>query len=100
MLLTASIQAQVVRTNQGFRANSVARNDDGSSGLAPLGFSVNFFGKTRSHAYVNNNGNITFDAALATYTPFGLTGTQREINAAFFADVDTRPIGSKLVTFG
>ena len=100
MLLTASIQAQVVRTNPGFRANSVARNDDGSSGLTPLGFSVNFFGKTRSHAYVNNNGNITFDAALATYTPFGLTGTQREIIAAFFADVDTRPLGSKLVTFG
>jgi hypothetical protein len=100
LLLAASVQAQAIRTNTGFRANSVPRNDDGSSSLTPLGFNVNFFGRTRSHAYVNNNGNITFDAALATFTPFGLTNTQREIIAAFFADVDTRPLSSELVTYG
>jgi hypothetical protein len=100
LLLTATLQAQAVRTNEGFRANSVPRNDDGSSSLVPIGFNVNFFGRTRSHAYVNNNGNITFDAALATFTPFGLVGTQREIIAAFFADVDTRAAGSQLVTYG
>lgn len=100
LLFAATVQGQAIRNQAGFRANSVARNDDGSSALVPLGFSVNFFGRTRSHAYVNNNGNITFDAALATFTPFGLVGTRREIIAAFFADVDTRATASQLVTFG
>ena len=72
LLVTATLQAQAIRNNEGFRASSVARNDDGSSSLVPIGFNVNFFGRTRTHAYVNNNGNITFDAALATFTPFGL----------------------------
>jgi hypothetical protein len=100
LLLAATVYGQAIRTNAGFKTSQVARNDDGSSGLAPLGFSANFFGRTRTHAYVNNNGNITFDAALSTYTPFGLVGTQREIIAAFFADVDTRDPVSQLVTYG
>lgn len=50
--------------------------------------------------FVNNNGNITFDSALSTFTPFGLRRTEREIIAPFFADVDTRPDASKLVTYG
>ncbi len=91
---------QAIRQNAGFAAQTIARNDDGSASLTPLGFSINFFGITRSSTYVNNNGNITFDTALATYTPFGLQQTQREIIAPFFADVDTRPAGSKLVTYG
>jgi hypothetical protein len=100
LVLAVAMQAQAIRPNEGFRAGSVARNDDGSSALVPIGFDVNFFGRTRTHAYVNNNGNITFDAALATFTPFGLVGTRREIIAAFFADVDTRPEGTQLVTYG
>ncbi|HYP05040.1 MAG TPA: putative Ig domain-containing protein [Bryobacteraceae bacterium] len=100
LLLAATLHAQAIRTNAGFSKNSLAANDDGSTGLVALGFELNFFGRTRTHAFVNNNGNITFDAALATYTPFGLTGTRREIIAAFFADVDTRGAGSRLVTYG
>src|SRR5215203_5890243 len=100
VLFSAALHAEPIRSNAGFNAHSVAANDDGSSSLVPLGFEVNFFGKTRTHAFVNNNGNITFDAALATYTPFGLTGTQREIIAAFFSDVDTRALTSELVTYG
>ncbi len=100
-LLALSIApAQVIRTNSGFKANEIARNDDGSSSIAPLGFEINFFGKLRNSAYVNNNGNITFDAALPTFTPFGLQKTSREIIAAYFADVDTRGPGSRLVTYG
>ncbi|MEP6963243.1 MAG: nidogen-like domain-containing protein, partial [Acidobacteriota bacterium] len=90
-LAAVSAQAEAVRTNPGFTAQSVARNDDGSSRLEGLGFTINLFGKTRTAVYVNNNGNITFDSALSTYTPFGLKGTEREIIAPFFADVDTRP---------
>ena len=100
LLIAAALQAQAIRTNPGFASSSVPANDDGSSSMVALGFEVNFFGKTRTHAFVNNNGNITFDAALATYTPFGLTSTRREIIAAFFADVDTRNPASRLVTYG
>ena len=55
----------------------------------PLGFNIDYFGTEYSGAYVNNNGNITFDAPLSTYTPFGLEGTSSVIIAPFFADVDT-----------
>ena len=96
----SALEAQAIRTNAGFNAKIVARNDDGSAPLEPLGFTINFFGKTRSSGYVNNNGNITFDSALATYTPFGLDKTQREIIAPFFADVDTRNPASNVVTYG
>jgi hypothetical protein len=75
------------------------RNDDGSTAAVPLDFDLNFFGQVRSEAFVNNNGNITFDAALGTYTPFELTTTGREIVAPFFADVDTRS-GGEPVRYG
>ncbi len=94
------LEAQAIRTNAGFRSRSIARNDDGSSQLEQIGFTINFFGRQRSTLFVNNNGNVTLDSALATYTPFGLESTRREIIAAFFADVDTRPERSALVTYG
>jgi hypothetical protein len=97
---TTAAEAQPIRRNPGFYTHLVPRNDDQSSGLEPLGFTINFFGKIRTAAYVNNNGNLTFDSDLATFTPFGLLRTQREIIAPFFADVDTRPDGSQVVTFG
>jgi hypothetical protein len=99
-LLSGLVYGQAVRNLPGFLTNNIPRNDDGSSSLQPIGFTINLFGKTRSQVYVNNNGNVTFDNGLATYTPFGLANTRREIIAAYFADVDTRPAGSKLVTYG
>jgi len=84
----------------GFNTGTLAPNDDGSTGLVPLGFTIDFFGQQFSQGYVNNNGNITFDGALSTYTPFGLTATNRKIIAAFFADVDTAVQGSNPVTYG
>jgi hypothetical protein len=77
----------------GFDANTLARNDDGSTGLVPMGFPVNFFDTSFSSLFVNNNGNVTFDAPLGTFTPFDLTSTGRVIIAPFFADVDTRSAG-------
>lgn len=87
----------------GFNANTLAPNDDDSTGLVNLGFNFNFFGTTYSQVYVNNNGNVTFDAALSTYNPFPLLTTNRVIIAPFFADVDTRAVptnGSQPVTYG
>lgn len=77
----------------GFETNTLARNDDGSTGLVGMGFTLNFFGQNYSSLYVNNNGNVTFNSALWTYTPFNLTSTGSVIIAPFFADVDTRSAG-------
>lgn len=78
------------RGNAGFDSASLAGNDDSSTGLVNIGFTVNFYGLTFNQLYVNNNGNVTFDQALSTYTPFSLTSTGRQIIAPFFGDVDTR----------
>lgn len=91
--------AVAIRNNAGFGANVLPPNDDGSTGIQNLGFTANFFGLSFTQAFVNNNGNITFDNSLATFTPFDLTSTGRQIIAPFFADVDTRSAGLP-VTFG
>ena len=100
LTLSFDLAAQAIRTNAGFNRNQIPRNDDGSSFSQSLGFNINFFGRQRSSVYVNNNGNLTFDLALAEYTPIGLIGIRREIIAGFWADVDTRGFASKLVTYG
>ena len=92
-----AIAGQIV---PGFNANTLPANDDGSTGLVDIGFSFNFFGSTYTQLYVNNNGNVTFDAALSTFTPFPLLTTSTKIIAPFFADVDTRGTGSLEVTYG
>jgi hypothetical protein len=83
---------------QGFNSTIMPGNDDGSTGLVPLGFRLNFFGTNYTSLYINNNGDLTFDAPLSIFTPFPLTTTARVIIAPFFADVDTR-IGNA-VTYG
>lgn len=83
------------------KTNSLPRNDDGSSLAVTLPFILNFFGQDQSTLYVNNNGNVTFDSPLSTYTPFNLTGnTGIPMIAPFFADVDTRNLGSLQTTYG
>lgn len=88
----------------GFNANTLAPNDDLSTGSVAIGFGFNFYGTTFNNLFVNNNGNVTFNAPLATFTPFGLTGALgTPIIAPFFADVDTRAVptnGSQPVTYG
>lgn len=83
-----------------FTDNTLAANDDGSTGLVSIGFTLNFFGTNYSNLYVNNNGNATFTGALSTFTPFGITGVSDPMLAPFFADVDTRGDGSGLVQYG
>lgn len=97
LFLSSQLWAQAIVS--GFDANTLPPNDDSSTGLVALGFTLNFFGIERSQVYVNNNGNLTFDSPLATFTPFDLTSTGREIIAPFFADVDTRSAGDP-VTYG
>lgn len=75
-------------------------NDDGSTGAQNIGFTINFFGANFSQLFVNNNGNVTFNAPLATFTPFPILTTGVPMLAPFFGDVDTRGAGSDVVRFG
>ncbi len=81
--------------------NSLSANDDDSSDEITLPFPINFFGTQHDTAYVNNNGNVTFEQALWSYTPEDLTGpTENAMIAPFFADIDTRASESRQVTYG
>jgi hypothetical protein len=95
--------AGAIVNDANFTANTLAANDDGSTGQVSMGFNIDFFGVNYSNLYVNNNGNVTFNAPLSTYTPFGITNTIAPMLAPFFADVDTRVVpanGSQLVSYG
>ncbi len=97
---TGLAQAGAIRDMDLFTSNTLAANDDGSTAKINLGFNIDFFGLKTSSLFVNNNGNVTFDNAMQTYTPFGLQNTNSQILAPFFADVDTRNIASGKVQFG
>ena len=89
-----------VQSLPGCTANTLPPGDDNSSELQPLGFTANFFGRSFDGVYVNQNGNVTFESALGTFTPFDLTSTATPIIAPFFADVDTTPVQSGKATYG
>lgn len=100
LIASAGVQAAAIRDTAAFTDNTLLANDDGSTGLVPIGFSINYFGSSYSNLYVNNNGNVTFTGPLSTFTPFSLLSTATPIIAPFFADVDTRGAGSGLVQYG
>ena len=94
-------QAGAIHDAALFTGNSLPANDDGSTGLVNLGFTARINTTNFTQTFVNNNGNITFNAALATFTPSAISsGAFGPIIAPFFADVDTRAAGSGLVTYG
>ncbi len=74
---------------------------DGESGPAidPFGFDIDFYGSEYGGAYINNNGNLTFQGPLPEFTP-SLSDFGSPIIAPFFADVDTRGPASSVVNFG
>ena len=87
--------------DSGLFTNVLPANDDGSTGLVNLGFTANINSTNYTQTYVNNNGNITFNNPLGTFTPSAISGGGfGPIIAAFFADVDTRAAGSLPVTYG
>ena len=83
-----------------FNGNTLAANDDLSTGLVDIGFSVNIAGTAYTRLFVNNNGNVTFLGSLGTFTPSGITSSREPIIAPFWADVDTRGAGSALTKYG
>ena len=88
----------------GFTNYSLPPEDDSPSSNANLSFSMNFFGAVYSNIWVNNNGNVTFDGSLPSYSPNPLNqGQLGRIIASYWADVDTRTAGtdgSDVVTYG
>jgi Nidogen-like len=55
-----------------------------------LPFAVNFFGNTYNGLYVNNNGNVTFNGPVSTFTPNPFPISSQPMIAPFWGDVDTR----------
>lgn len=84
----------------GFDQQSLPANDDGSTGLVPLPFTINFLSNSESSLFVNNNGNVTFDKQLSSYSPGILSSAGVKIIAPFWADVDTRNTNSDVVQYG
>ncbi|MDN4163284.1 nidogen-like domain-containing protein [Nocardioides abyssi] len=82
----------------------LGRNDDRSTRRVAIPFDLTFFGSEYSKIYINNNGNVTFDGPRGAYTPEAINGGPDEqdgaIIAPFFADVDTRGLESRIVTYG
>jgi len=81
---------------RGFGTHCLSPNDDGSSARIDLTpyfpAGLHFFSATHTSAYVNTNGNITFSGAVPIYTPEAFPVASRPMIAAYWADVDLRPL--------
>ncbi|WP_319463890.1 nidogen-like domain-containing protein [Micromonospora sp. RTP1Z1] len=99
VLAQQTTSPNAVVSDDACRAATLPANDDGSAGPVQLPFTANFFGHQYGYLYVNNNGNVTFNNPMSTFTPFRITSSTPPIIAPFFADVDTRGSGSGLVTY-
>ena len=95
----ASAQATLLNTlggPRGFGTSCLAGSDDGSSPAQPLAaafpMGLNFFGTTQMTAFVNVNGNITFNDQVACYTPTAFPVARQPMIAPFWGDVDLRSL--------
>ncbi len=75
---------------RGYGALAINRSDDGSSAELNLPFSVNFFGNTFSTFYINNNGNVSFNGPVGTFSPDPFPIAGQPMIAPYWSDVDTR----------
>lgn len=90
----------VVTTGGGSAANvgdPSGRNDDGFSGPIDLSFDLNFFGRTYSQFYINNNGNVSFGAGISAFVPTGPQGADQPVISPYFGDADSRGAASGVV---
>lgn len=94
----ASAATDAIVTDSGCTTNALAPNDDGSTGAIPLPSPLKFYDRTVSDAFVNNNGNITFDSPMGDFSGH-ISTLPRPLVAPFFADLDTRGTGVP-VTYG
>lgn len=105
MVLGAAHEARAAATlmnglggPRGYGTSCIPPNDDGSwpndtTGLDltpafPKG--LHFYSGSYTRAWINNNGNLSFNSALSTYTPDAFPGALQPMIAPYWADVDTR----------
>ena len=107
LVVPLAARAAAVENLAGCTTNTLAANDDDSTDTAvPIGFTMSLNDQDYTSLWVNNNGNVTFDAAEGEFTPYDFTITGQKIIAPFLADVDTSnfddqdPSTSKEVTYG
>ena len=74
--------------------------DDESGPEVTLPFTLDLRGRRFSSLRANDNGNVTFDGPLPTFTPEPPDAISPPIVAAWFADVDTRGAGSQPIRYG
>jgi hypothetical protein len=99
--VSAATTANAIIDSPGCHTHTLPANDDSSTALLNMGFTVNFFGNLYDQLFVNNNGNVSFGAAVSEYTPNGLSAPGHfPTLAPFWADVDTSGQGSGLATYG
>ena len=68
-------------------------SDDMSSTAISLPFDFCFYGAAENVVFINTNGNISFDQAFSTGTPFNFPFANFKVIAPFWSDVDTRSRG-------
>ena len=85
----------------GYGPNELDPGDDNSSTTIDLTQTfpggLQYFGNTYSTFFVNNNGNITFNAGLSSYTPQAFPVASQPMIAPWWGDVDTRGGGSPMI---
>lgn len=75
------------------------RNDDGYTNAIGLPFSFNLYGVSYDSVFINNNGNISFNAPYSTFTANPFPDSTFNMIAPFWGDVDTRDTLSGLVYY-
>lgn len=73
---------------------AMAPNDDGSTGLLAIPFTFCLYGTNYTTLYINNNGNVSFGTPYGTYSSTPFPFAPNVMVAPFWADVDTRGIGT------
>ncbi len=76
---------------------AMTANDDGSSNSISLPFEINFYGNNYNSFFINNNGNISFNSGLSSFTPSPFPISNQPMIAPYWADVDTRGTGAVYV---
>lgn len=86
-------------SGQALGSDACQRNDDDFSLAVPLQFTFDLFGSTYNTVSINNNGNLSFQGGLCTFTATGFPVASNPMVAPFWGDVDSRNGASGVVYF-
>ena len=72
------------------------QHNDDDSATVPLGFSFDLYGDLYTSAFINNNGNISFETFFSTFSAVGFPSSSFRMVAPFWGDVDTGNPGNQI----